>query len=128
MYTYNETELFIHPLANPSSAVLSWLQVRIPKYCGTRLIRQCNTWGKTGTLCFNTRGRKVVPEEVTFQLSGWEMREVKNYNSDSHCMARRRRRKAKCQRRKKMLRKREMLRQKWLTVNNMQYPADMERL
>ena len=27
-----------------------------------------------------------------------------------------------------MLRKREMLRQKWLIVNNMQYPADMERL
>ena len=37
-------------------------------------------------VCFNTRGRKGVEEEASFQLSGWEMRVEKNYNRDAQCV------------------------------------------
>ena len=64
---------------------------------------------------FKTMGRKGVEEEVAFQLSRWEMRVEKNYNSDTHCMRGLTKTKGKQQSNKKMIRKREMPREKWLS-------------
>ena len=93
-------------------------------YYGTRKKRQCNTERKIGLkwTCFNTRGRKGVDEEVAFQLSRWEMWVEKNYNSDTHCVRGILSRKGKYQWKKKMIRKWEMLRQKWISKKQREIP------